>query len=193
MQRRPNRGTNAEVKHTFPPSGAVERRQEIFTQLKSYDADLLGWWTASKKIEEHDIVLLTHHSHVIDAVDYGTKELAGKEAGTFQRKFAVVGYYRSEQGQPYFTLKKEHGSLLDEQLSEKLRRSVQIAVRHLVLERQVQFCDSAPPVPYTLRFLWEQVFPDLAHDIPRDKKKGYTPVPVTVEMLTETLQKFFGY
>jgi hypothetical protein len=37
------------------------------------------------------------------------------------------------------------------------------------------------------------VFPDLAHDIPRDKKKGYTPVPVTVEMLTETLQKFFGY
>src|SRR5258708_3406552 len=79
IQRRPNRGTTAEVKHTFPPSGAVERRQEIFTQLKSYDADLLGWWTASKKIEEHDIVLLTHHSHVIDAVDYGTKELAGKE------------------------------------------------------------------------------------------------------------------
>jgi len=61
------------------------------------------------------------------------------------------------------------------------------------MTRQIRFYDSPPPIPYTLRLLWEQVFPDLAQGIARDKKKGYTPIPITVEALTQTLQEFFGY
>jgi hypothetical protein len=193
IQRRPDEGTAAEIKHTFPPSGEIERRKEIFEQLKNYDVDLLGWWTDSKRIKCHDLVLLTHLSHATHAVDFLTRDLAGTAISTFARNLAIVGYYRSEQDQLYFTLKKEYGSLLDPQLSEKLRLSVPIAVRHLIMARQVRFYDSPPPIPYTLRLLWEQVFPDLAQGIERDKKKGFTPVPVTVENLTQTLQKFFGY
>jgi hypothetical protein len=193
IQRRADQGIVAEIKHTFPPSNEIERRREIFAQLKNYDVDLLGWWTDSKRIQNHDLVLLTHHSHVTHAVDFLTKDLASVEIGTFIRNLAIIGYYRSEQDQLYFTLKKEYGSLLDSKLSEKLRLSVPIAVRHLIMARQVRFYDSPPPIPYTLRLLWEQVFPDLAQGIARDKKKGYTPIPVTVEALTQTLQKFFGY
>jgi hypothetical protein len=193
IQRRTVQGIVAEIKHTFPPSSEIERRREIFAQLKSYDVDLLGWWTDSKRIQNHDLVLLTHLSHVTHAVDCLTKDLAGVEIGTFVRNLAIIGYYRSEQDQLYFTLKKEYGSLLDSELSEKLRLSVPIAVRHLIMTRQVRFYDSPPPIPYTLRLLWEQVFPELAQGIARDKKKGYTPIPVTIEALTQTLQKFFGY
>ncbi|SRR6266436_705470 len=193
IQRRQDQGTVAEIKHTFPPSSEIERRNEIFEQLKNYDVDLLGWWTDSKRIENHDLVLLTHLSHATHAVDFLTRDLAGTQNGTFIRNLAIIGYYRSEQDQLYFTLKKEYGSLLDPKLSEKLRLSVPIAVRHLIMARQVRFYDSPPPIPYTLRLLWEQVFPDLAQGIERDKKKGYTPIPVTVETLTQTLQKFFGY
>jgi hypothetical protein len=37
------------------------------------------------------------------------------------------------------------------------------------------------------------VFPVLAAAITRDKKKGYTPIPVTVDGLTSTLQKYYGF
>src|SRR5260370_22653565 len=89
IQRRPDQGTVAEIKHTFPPTSEIERRQEIFTQLKNYDVDLTGWWTDSKQIENHDLVLLTHHSHVTHAVDCLTKDLAGTEVGTFVRNLAI--------------------------------------------------------------------------------------------------------
>src|SRR5258708_3930627 len=67
VQRRKTQGIIAEVKHTFPPDPELERRREIFEQLKSYDVPLKGWWTESKEIEGHDLVLLTHMSHVVDA------------------------------------------------------------------------------------------------------------------------------
>jgi hypothetical protein len=172
IQRRGNEGTIAEVKHTFPPADDGSRRDLIFGQLKKYDVELRGWWTPSGIVERHDLVLLTHQSHVIDAVDHLTTSLAGKEIGTFERKVAIVGYVRMEQRELYFSLKKEFGSLLDERFSDKLRHSIQIAVRHLVLERQVKFCDGAPPMPYLLQLLWEQIFPALAAGISRDKKRA---------------------
>jgi hypothetical protein len=194
IQRRPNQGTVAEVKHTFPPSDKYGRREEIFQQLKSYDDQLLGWWTQSKNIERHDIVLLTHSSHVVDAVDYLTKDLAGKKLGTFERPLAIVGYYRSEQNELYLTLKKEHGTLLDGKLGEKLRKSVAIPVRHIELESHpVRFNDSPPPVPYILWLLWDYVFPERAAVVERDRSKNYKPIPVTIEQLTSDLQKFYGY
>lgn len=194
IQRRPNQGTVAEVKHTFPPSDQGDRRKEIFEQLKSYDDDLMGWWTSAKKIAKHDIVLLTHLTHAIEAVDYLTINLAGKAIGKFDRPLSIIAYARFEQNQLYVTLKKEHGDLLDPKLSEKLRRSVQVAVRHIELgPRQIKFCDSCPPIPYILWLLWNYVFPDRAGQIERDKKKGYTPIPVSVEGLTSDLQNFYGF
>lgn len=43
IQRRPTEGILAEVKHTFPPQGEEGRRDEIFQQLKNYDAEMRGW------------------------------------------------------------------------------------------------------------------------------------------------------
>jgi hypothetical protein len=110
IQRRPNLGTIAEVKHTFPPEREIARRDEIFRQLKNYDVDLKGWWTPSKSIEDHDLVLLTHFSHVIEAVDYLTVELAKRDIGAFRKKFAIISYIRSNQANSYFTLRRERSS-----------------------------------------------------------------------------------
>lgn len=138
-------------------------------------------------------MLLTHLSHATDAVDYLTHDLKGKEIGTFERHISIVGYYRSDQSDLFFTLKKEYGEMLDAQLSERLRKSVPIPARYLILKGPKSFCDSCPPIPHMLRLLWGNIFPDLAAKIPRDKNKGYTPIPVTVAPLTETLQKYYGY
>jgi len=194
IQRRPNQGTVAEVKHTFPPSDKDERRKEIFEQLKNYDDDLSGWWSPSKKIEQHDIVLLTHITHVVEAADYLRKDLSGQEIGNFKRPLAIIGYFRHEQNQLYVTLKKEHGNLLDSELAERLRLSVAVPARYIEIgPRQVKFCDSCPPIPYILWLLWNYVFPERAEQISRDKKKGHTPIPVGVEELTSDLQKFYGF
>jgi len=83
--------------------------------------------------------------------------------------------------------------MLDPKLNEKLRRTVSIPVRYFELARPVRFCDSPPPLPYTLTLMWEQVFPSLGENISRDKKRGYTPIPVTLESLTQTLQKLYGF
>jgi hypothetical protein len=193
IQRRPSQGTVAEVKHTFPPSNSGDRRKEIFQQLKNYDDELTGWWTQSKKIKAHDIVLLTHITHVVEAADYLKTELPAAHIEPFKRHLAIIGYFRHEQAELYVTLKKEHGSLLDSELAERLRLSIPIAARHIELSRQVRFCDSRPPIPYILWLLWSYVFPERAETIPRDKNKGYTPIAVTVEDLTADLQKFYGF
>jgi hypothetical protein len=193
IQRRPEQGIVAEIKHVFPPASELGRRKEIFQQLKNYDVPLKVWWIETKEIDHHDLVLLTHTSHAVEAVDFLTKDLASEEEGKFERNLAIISYSRSDQNEPFILLRKEHGSMLDPKLGEKLRLTVPVAVRHIVLKGDVRFCDSSPPVPYILRLMWEQVFPPQAEEIERDKKRGYTPIPVTVDKLTKTLQVYFGY
>lgn len=193
IQKLPTQGTVAEVKHTFPAESQEARRKEIFEQLKAYDVDLRGWWTPTKEIAAHDLVLLTHESHVVDAMDYLTKSLAGTELGKFDHKLAIISYARIEQADLHFKLRKEYGSLLDQKLADKLRKTVNIRLRYLVVHRQVEFSDSPPPAPHLLRLMWQNIFPDMADGIARDAKKGYIPVPVTVDGVTKNLQKFFGY
>jgi hypothetical protein len=192
IQRKPDEGITAEVKHVFPPESEVERRKKIFQQLKSYDVPLTGWWTATKEIANHDLVLLTHSSHVVEAVDFLTKDLAEEEEGKFDRNLAIISYSRSDQTETSIMLRREHGALLDQKFSERLRRTVTLAVRHLVINGDVRFCDSEPPVPYTLLLMWKHVFPTMLDGVERDKKAGYTPISVTADKVTKTLQEFFG-
>jgi hypothetical protein len=193
IQRRPEQGIVAEVKHVFPPASEVERRKEIFKQLKSYDVPLKVWWIETIEIDHHDLVLLTHTSHAVEAVDFLTTDLASEDEGKFERNLAIISYSRSDQSEPFILLRKEYGSMLDAKLGERLRRTVPVAMRHIVVKSDIRFCDSAPPVPYTLQLMWELVFPPLRDGIERDKKHGYTPIPVTTEKLTKILQEFYGY
>jgi hypothetical protein len=191
IQRHPTQGVVAEVKTTFPPDNTNNRRDEVFQQLKSYDVELFGWWSLNGQVERHDIVLLTHDSHVVDATDHFVG-LAGKEIGRFERNLAFVGFYRSEQHHSYITLRKHSGDLLDHEFSSKLRRSVPIEARHIE-QQQKKFYDGCPPIPYLLSLMWTFLFPTYAEGQQRDARRGFTPVEVTSDQVTTDLQRYYGF
>lgn len=191
IQRRPTQGVVAEVKTTFPPDNTNNRRDKVFQQLKSYDVELFGWWSANGQVGRHDIVLLTHDSHAVDATDYFAG-LAGDETGRFERNLAIVGFYRSEQHHSYITLRKYSGDLLDPELSSNLRRGVPIEARHIE-QQQKKFCDDPPEVPYLLLLMWTFLFPAYAEGRERDAKKRFTPVQVTADEVTTDLQRYYGF
>jgi hypothetical protein len=191
VQRRPAEGIVAEVKATFPPEQSTDRRNEIFQQLKTYDDDLLGWWTNNGQIQRHDIVLLTHDTHVVEACDH-LSTLDGTEIGTFDRNLAILGFYRTDQRETFLTLRKHSGEFLDRKFGEKLRRGVPINVGHIEYQ-QKKFYDSRPPIPYILEILWDYIFPDYTEGSARDPRKGYTPIEVTKNRVTGDMQRFYGF
>ena len=163
----------------------------MFRQLKTYDDDLLRWWGNNGQIERHDIVLLTHDTHVVEACDH-LNGLTGRDIGTFERNLAILGFYRTDQRETFITLRKHSGEFLDPQFGAKLRRGVPIKVVHIEAQ-QKKFYDSRPPIPYVLWLLWHLIFPIYTEGCSRDARKGYTPIEVTKDRVTGDLQRFYGF
>src|SRR3990172_1814147 len=79
----------AEAKHSWSAEGDWN---ESVQQVRKYDDDLSGWWTADEKLQgAHDMVLLVHGSQAVHVSDFITRGV--KEKGlVFDRRLAVVGY-----------------------------------------------------------------------------------------------------
>ena len=122
-----------------------EGDHEKYDQIKKYDQNLAGWWTSDKLIPVHDLVLLTHTFSSVDAKD--AYEYWKKLDNSFDRKFAIVEFSHSQQGQNWFLLRRvEGGELSDPIHDEALRRGKKIADQYLILlTSKYKFYDDDPP------------------------------------------------
>jgi hypothetical protein len=115
---------------------------------------------------------------------------------TFDRQLSVVGFERSTgANKECITLKKEYGELSDVDVSSRLRRSVRVPLETLVVEyHDKKFVDHEPPMPLLLQIIWEDLFTAyLTDEFPVDAEKGYTPMLLSVERITNDLRKYYGY
>lgn len=76
-------GVVGEVKKNFPQDRKLW--MDDFKQLMSYDDDLINWVTSSGKINDHEIVLVSHLSRSRAIIKY-FEEHKGKEI-TFNKNF----------------------------------------------------------------------------------------------------------
>jgi hypothetical protein len=165
-------------------------------QLRKYDDDLLGWWTPTEKLPSHDIACLVQFSRMVMVSDILAKHRRKKKTDLkFESNLAIVGFNRSSGAtQEYMSLIKNFGELSDKTTSERLRKSVQVPLERLVIEyKDKKFVDFEPPMAYLLQILWENLFTSYLDECPYDEEKGYAPIPVTVDRVTDDLQKAYGF
>jgi hypothetical protein len=188
-----NLGLVAETKVSLPKD--VSSWDDDMIQLQKYDDDLVGWWTNDEHIKNHDIVALVPLSR---AVKFADQLEAGVGTGkwSFQRKVAVVGFYKESGVKDFMSLKKERGELSQNDLNQRLRESRQIWLSLLITHYDDRkFVDHEPPLPYLLQIIWDQIFTKYAAEVPKgedDKTKGIS-LTVTAEKVTSDLQQYFGF
>jgi hypothetical protein len=165
---------------------------EKFQQIKKYDSDLKGWWTRSGRITNHDLVLLTHFFSSVDARD-AYLEWTGK-GGVFSRRFAIVEFTYSQQGQNYFVLRRVEGGLSDTAHDAALRKGKKIADQVFIdLTSKYKFYDDDPPLIQMLLLIQTGVMPRLFSETDYGRlMEGETPSVVTsVERVRDILHQLY--
>ncbi len=180
-------GVVAEMKKHF--RGATLKP---FAQIAKYDQDLVGWWTENEKLENHDLVLLTHYLSSTRAQD--AYKLWVNKNGEFDRKFAIVEFTFTTQAQSYFALRRVAGQLSDADHDERLRQGNPIPESVFIgITTKYKFYDTPPPLIYMLHLLQDHIFPTLFSEEQYDEETGGThpQVVVTVRKVRRLLEEQF--
>ncbi len=183
-------GIVAETKLSLPKDES--QWDSNFIQLEKYDDDLRGWWTSTERIEKHDVIALVPLPRAVAFADL-LEEGVAQSTWLFGRNVAVVGFFKQSGVKDFLTLKKERGSLLNQSLDSRLRRSVPIDFAHLLVEyNDRKFIDSEPPLPYLLQIIWDNLFVQYAAAAPPTSEK-HIALDVSVETVTTDLQENYGF
>lgn len=184
-------GIVAEAKLGLPRDTAAWEKD--LRQLEKYDDDLKGWWTTGEQLPTQDILALVPITRATKFVDRLREGLESKKL-RFDRRLAVVGFFKQSGVKDFITLKKEWGDLTNADFSERLRQSKAIAFDVLILHYQKKFIDSPPPMPYLLQIVWDFNFTAYAA---RAQGTGERSAAVTFEVsvttLTKEIQDYFGF
>jgi hypothetical protein len=180
-------GIVAEMKKHFA-AGKLEH----FEQVKTYDSNLIGWWTPDERIQAYDLVLMTHYFSKADAADtYSAWRKTGRD---FSRPFAIISFTHSEQASLYFALERVEGKLSDHAHDESLRKVKRIpgAIAKELIYSKYKFYDAEPPESLTMLMILTYVVPAIPPEEEFDRvtgKKGMR-VEVTIERVLEELRKY---
>jgi hypothetical protein len=184
-------GLVAEAKLGLPKSDEIW--DSHIQQLEKYDDELTGWWTPDEKISAHDLVALVPLARAVrfaDRLESGVRE--GK--WTFQRKIAVIGFFKTSGVKDFLSLKKERGSLSLSDFDERLRESRQVEIALLISKyNDRKFVDHMPPLPYLLQIIWDHLFTRYAADIPAGDSGAPVTLEASVDKITTDLQEYFGF
>jgi hypothetical protein len=114
---------------------------------------------------------------------------------TFERRIAVVGFFKTSGVKDFLSLKKEHGSLSLGNLDERLRESRQIDMALLIATyNDRRFVDHMPPLPYLLQILWDHLFTQYAAASGDKGESGSAlSLDVSVAQVTRDMQEYFGF
>ncbi len=159
-------------------------------QLEKYDDLLNGWWTPDESLGEHDIAALVPIERSVQFADVFEKTAGDR----FERKTAVIGFFRHSRENEFLTLKKERGALSDSDLDERLRQSVSIRWDRLIAEYgDRKFVEQAPPLLYLLQVIWDHVLSRYAATAPYNESKKARVFTIGVSQVTADLQEDYGF
>jgi hypothetical protein len=150
-----NSGVLGEVKHCFPK----EREYWIktFEQLMKYDDDLTGWPNTEGKVNNHDLVLLTHQTRARAVNKYYQEKLKNDEI-LFSNPFCIVEYNRESGNQEFYFFRIEEGFLTDKKINGKLQDGVAVPMSVFIQNyAAIKFYDDKPELPYLMFLVWVYV------------------------------------
>lgn len=180
-------GVVAEAKKNF----SSHDEAEVLEQLSRYDQDLYGWWTATEKMDRHDLALLTHMSTSVYAREAYERWIEDEE---FERPLAVVEFAYHEMSRVWLMLRKVAGAVSDPEHDEALRRGKNIDGGLLLkLFDKWKFLDQKPPVIHTMLLIHDYVLPTMVAEREFDPRSG-ARVPVaeaTVDQIRGALARQF--
>ena len=161
-------------------------------QLRKYDDDLRGWWTPTESVPVSDAALLVHQSRSRAFLKVLERKI-NEDPEYLTERTAVIEFNRSNEANAYIFFRKEWGAISDSELAEGLDLGVQVPLDKVLRSSgQIQFYDSAPPVPWLMNLLWTDTFASAYDPSAYDEAKQAVPIPVKTSEITQELQKAYG-
>jgi hypothetical protein len=168
--------------------------EEELKQLLKYDDDKLkGWWTDDEMINSIYLSFLLHQSRSRSFIHY----LDGMKSDNkyfFSNKFSIIEYSRDVRQKTFIFLRKEHGEISPQSLSERLNISVNVPIEDVLNNPDYgnkKYYDAKPPIEYTMNELWKLFTEKKGQNIFDEKTKSYL-ININVDLITEDIQKLFG-
>lgn len=191
VQSSPLQGYVTEAKIGLPKNEAYWDGDVL--QLTKYDDDLTGWWTDNELISTHEIVALVPLLRAVRFAEI-VKEGEAADRWQFHKNLTILGFERQiGPEKTWLILKKEGGEITPPELGAKLRYGVKVRVELLVeVYDDRRFLDHAPPLPFLLQVLWDDLFTQYASAAGFDGS-SLMLFDVTVPKVTADLQKFYGF
>jgi len=187
-----NKGLVAEIKKSFPAN--TKLWMDDFKQLVGYDDNLLNWLTDDGTVEEHELALLLEQGRARAIIRYYEEH---KQEIGLVRNLIVVQFNRSDEANPYFFFRREHGNLKHfSAANQHLEDGRKVPLKKLAMQfEKVKLYDSPPPLPYLLHLIWDSVVLRWASDDERfaELKKRKLPVPVTVDGVVNELHENYSF
>lgn len=165
--------------------------EQYIERLEKYDGRIVGWWTETEDIGTSDALLLIHRSRSRQLVNFLEDRV---DAGEFalSENTAVVEFVRSDQVDTFYSFRREWGQITDPGLAPQLEQSVEVPLNKVIDEfAAIQFYDSRPPLPMLLEVLWGEFFGRVG-DLEFDEESRTWPLVITVQEITDELQKAYG-
>lgn len=189
-------GVIGEVKKTLPQD--QEYWLNKFEQLKKYDNELIGWDTDDKKVNNHDIVLLTHIKISRKVKDYYEKNIINTE-NEIKKSFSIIEFYRTEENNSYFSFRKEYGKLSNIKIDSELYSGISIPMKVYIDNYSCnKLYDDFPPLAYLMSLIWENIIQLKASDdydnkFSRLRKRQKLDIDISIDDIIDKLHKGFSF
>jgi hypothetical protein len=168
-----------------------EHFDRILQQLTNYDMNFSGWWTNDGYIPNHCVVLMTHQADINNFLELIENKI---EQGEFNPKhnLSIIQVKRNSQITEKVSLSLCWGTLIQEEITKKLRDKVEIEYEELIFWSDNKlFLDNMPPTEYIMVLLWNY-FNEIKKQKDFDSKNNYFRIQVNLGKLTKELQKLYG-
>jgi hypothetical protein len=189
-----NSGVLGEVKHCFPKE--QEYWIKAFEQLMKYDDDLTGWPNTEGKVNNHDLVLLTHQTRARAVNNYYQEKVKTDEIH-FSNPFCMVEYNRQSGNQEFYFFRIEEGFLTDQKINGKLQNGVAVPMSVFIQNyAAIKFYDDKPELPYLMFLIW--VYVVLVKASENEKFKNLTKnqkldIELSVDEIVEALRNGYSF
>jgi len=183
-QKSPKYGIVAEAKKSLPSDRKLW--EKYARQIQKYEGKLVGWWTDDGTIPSSDTAVLVHYSRSRAFRRY-LEELEGEFFPS------VIEFHKSSERVEYIAFRLEHGSIADGDLKRRLDDAVEIPFDKVLGSfPNIKYYDAEPPLALLLTNLWLDALPSRIGDTTRDESIKAHRISVTVQDLTNELQKAYG-
>jgi len=161
-------------------------------QLRKYDDNLKGWWTGDEMINTSNVVMLIHQSRGRLFRDF-LEKCKNEDPNSVGPKTSVIEFNESPETEPYYFFRIEYGKVQNSELMQSLYEGRQIPLERVKQSfSNIQYYDAEPPLPLLLMRLWTDYLPSKLDEGEYDEQKKAMLLKVSVNDVTDELQKAFG-